>query len=488
MNIRLLFSSFRRRLLLEAAVRSLVLALTFGAFSVCLVSLGFHIALTRPPVPLLAAVFLIVFVLSAAAVFFLRLYPNDKRVAQRIDGIGLQERIGTMLEYREIGTEIAGIQRADALRHIGQVLPEEMPLQFRKKEILLCLVSLALAALLLLLPYDLRAFRMTVNADAEEQAQIVRDLIEELREGVKQAELEKEQKEALEEIINDLEEQLRMQENRSALDQAAQMQKAMDELRETLEESVTKDEIGEALQQYEMTGDLGEAIREGDTEGVSSALEELENRLNEDPSLVPELEDTIRRALEESGVDSGDALYQALEEFADALESAAEEELSGDELASALDEAFAEAEAAVREALEQQAAIEEEIARMEEALQNAKDEMLGNEPGESAESEGEGEPGEGEGEMPQQGMPQWGMPSGEMPSGDMQGGGSVPSDGTGEEITDSRTEEVYDPVSGSVAYGEVFAAYYAEYLDALEKGDVPADLQAIMDAYFAALE
>ena len=49
------------------------------------------------------------------------------------------------------------------------------------------------------------------------------------------------------------------------------------------------------------------------------------------------------------------------------------------------------------------------------------------------------------------------------------------------------TEGIYDPVSGSVSYGEVFAAYYAEYLAALEAGEVPEDLQEIIDQYFSSL-
>ena len=49
------------------------------------------------------------------------------------------------------------------------------------------------------------------------------------------------------------------------------------------------------------------------------------------------------------------------------------------------------------------------------------------------------------------------------------------------------TEGIYDPISGSVQYGDVFATYYAEYLAALEAGEVPEELQQIIDQYFSAL-
>ena len=84
-------------------------------------------------------------------------------------------------------------------------------------------------------------------------------------------------------------------------------------------------------------------------------------------------------------------------------------------------------------------------------------------------------------------MPEGERPEGEMPEGEMPEGmeGEMPGDGEGEGST--MTEGIYDPVSGSVTYGEVFAAYYAQYLEALETGEVPEDLQEIMDQYFSAL-
>ena len=53
---------------------------------------------------------------------------------------------------------------------------------------------------------------------------------------------------------------------------------------------------------------------------------------------------------------------------------------------------------------------------------------------------------------------------------------------------DTMTEEFFDPYSGDVSYGEVFAAYYAKYLAAKEAGTVDEALQQIADRYFTALE
>ena len=65
------------------------------------------------------------------------------------------------------------------------------------------------------------------------------------------------------------------------------------------------------------------------------------------------------------------------------------------------------------------------------------------------------------------------------------GEGDIPGEGSD---TPGMIESIYDPVSGNVSYGEVFAVYYAEYLKALEAGDVPPELQKIIDQYFSTLD
>ena len=49
------------------------------------------------------------------------------------------------------------------------------------------------------------------------------------------------------------------------------------------------------------------------------------------------------------------------------------------------------------------------------------------------------------------------------------------------------TEGIYDPISGNTSYGKVFAAYYAEYLNAVKNGQVSDELKEIIDRYFSSL-
>ena len=125
---------------------------------------------------------------------------------------------------------------------------------------------------------------------AAEQEQNIKDLIERLREEVKETDLDDDLKESLNDIIDKLDEDLK--DSDSELEQAAKIEQAKQKMQELLDKAITKDEIGEALQKYELTRALGEAISKGNSEKVSAALEELEGSLNEDKTLVKNLSDS----------------------------------------------------------------------------------------------------------------------------------------------------------------------------------------------------
>ena len=481
MNLNQLFRSFKQKVLLENFLKASLFALMLGAFSVFVTSLVYHILIRETPLMLVCAIGGGVFAIAFILLFFIR-YPTKKKVAVRMDEIGLQERVSTMLEYKNESTEIAQLQRNDALYHIGMVTSKQIKLRFLKREFISCIVCVCLAVTMMFLPFDVFAFGVSADAGSAEQQQIIKDLIDELRQEVKDSKLDDSLKDSLNEIIDELERDL--QDAESELEQAAEIEQAKEKMEELLEKALTKKQIGEALQKYELTRALGEAISRGDTEKVSTALAELEEKLANDTTLVSELSETLLNALEDSGVDSTDSLYTALSDFSSGLSGI---DTTADSFKEDLATAFDSAEAAIIAALEKQAAIEEEKENLDDTMSDAKDKVLGNEKEKSEEGQGEeGENPEGEkpeGEMPEGEQPQGEAPNGEIPEG--QGGGQGEGDDSGEGNT--MTESIYDPVSGSVSYGEVYAAYYAEYLAALEAGEVPEDLQEIMDKYFSSL-
>ncbi len=478
MGISKLFGPFKRKLFLEGFLKSLLSALISGAFEIFAISLFYHIRIKETPWLTACIIGTVLFVITFFVCFFFVYYPKRKKVARRIDDLGLQERASTLLEYRKETSEVFQMQRRDAVEKITSTDAKQLKLCIHKAEIICCAVCLYLAVCMAVLPYDVFAFGNEDIISAAEQEQNIKDLIERLREEVRETDLDDDLKESLNDIIDKLEEDLK--DSDSELEQAAKIEQTKQKMQELLDKAITKDEIGEALQKYELTRALGEAISKGNSEKVSATLEELEGSLNENKTLVKNLSDTLIKALEDSGVEESDTLYTALLDFSSELSSI---DTADNDFKSKLSTAFDNAETNILAALEKQATIESEKEKLEESMDEAKDEALGNEKKDKNEDE-EGEKPEN-GEKPDEEQsgekPEGEMPEGEMPEGSGEGMGE--GEGTGS----SMTEGIYDPVSGSVAYGEVFAAYYAEYLEALESGNVSEELQEIIDKYYSKL-
>ncbi|MBR4863113.1 MAG: hypothetical protein IKU07_00945 [Oscillospiraceae bacterium] len=491
MDLNKLFSRFRKKLMGESLLKALLAATAFAAAAVFITSLIYHISIEETPLLLTALVGGSVFLVSFT-VFFLLRYPTKKRIAARLDALGLKERATTMLAYQHVDTEIARLQRQDAISHIEKTSPKDMKLQLRPRESILSIACLCLAVVMLLLPFNIFAAPAPEQTEDEARQQIVRELIRQLRDEVQEAELDEQLKEQLEQIINELEQD--SQEAESDLQEAGEIQQSIEQLQEFLEESLTKNDIGEALQKYPLTRQLGEAISDGDGEKVTVAMNTLETQVLENTALLTELSSTVLSALTDSGVAEDDSLYSALAQFANTLTLMG---TAQEDFATHLHKLFEDTTAAILAALEQQANLEQQLSELLESLEEAKDQLLGNQEetqpegteGENQESQnGEGNEGENqEGERPEGEMPEGQRPEGEMPQGQMPEGMGGENPGEGEGSLNTMTEGIYDPVSGSVTYGEVFAAYYAEYLEALENGTVSEELQEIMDQYFSAL-
>ena len=83
--------------------------------------------------------------LVAAAVFYLlKFKPDTKDNARRIDETGLEERVVTMLDYKDSDTLMARVQREDAMRALKTVDEKAIKFKFAKK----MFITLAICAFL----------------------------------------------------------------------------------------------------------------------------------------------------------------------------------------------------------------------------------------------------------------------------------------------------------------------------------------------------
>ncbi len=486
---------FKRKLLAEGLLKSFIGGVICGAGVLFLFLIVMHLLSNEPRVWMMLAAFGAPFVFAGMLLFVIRYYPTRKRVAGRIDASGLEERVGTMLELKNEATLIARLQREDAMEHLRIATTKQMKMQFRKAPIIACAILLSLCIGMMFVPYTIMGVIAAEATERAEEEKMIKEMIEALRQTVDEAKVSDTLKNEMYDIIDELEKSISKDD--TTLEKVAKISQAEKKIQELLAKAVTKYAIGSALQQFESTKELGKAISAGDTDAVSAALLTMKESFEalsgqEQADLLATVSDDISQALALSQVESGDALYDALATFSEQLADLGKK-ATGTDVTDGIETAVSEAEAAIIAALGEQADIEATAESFSELMEETKDELLGNESESEETEEGEqteGEQSEGEeGEKPegeegqQDGEKPEGEENGEQPEGE---GGEFSGEGEGSGLG-NMTEEIYDSTTGNVEYGEVFAAYYAEYLKSLEEGEIPEDMQTIIEEYYNSL-
>ncbi len=79
--------------------------------------------------------------ISAVVLYFARFRPTAAQVARRVDRLGLEERLVTMLELQEDDSYIARLQREDAKKHLGLVANRRVRLRLSRVVIVFAIVA-----------------------------------------------------------------------------------------------------------------------------------------------------------------------------------------------------------------------------------------------------------------------------------------------------------------------------------------------------------
>ncbi len=472
MNISAQLRPYKKKLLWEAFIKSFLSSLTLGSAAVAFAGLLLRLQNAGPLLSYSLASGGFAFLLSFPLFLFLRDYPTGKKTASRLDSLGLQDRVSTMLEYQNDSSPIAEIQRHDTLERLKKVSPKDLPIRIRKRNWIPCLICLALAAAVLLFGHVTPDTGKTEDTARLQRESVMADMIEELRREVEEAPIPQPLKEALLAVIDQLEQDLEKIDGQ--LQETATIDAAKRKLEQILEDALTRKPIGTALQQYADTFDLGEALFEGESQPVQLALKaSIEEQLTE-PDSVDTYINSLSSALSACGVDPSDSLYGAIETFADDLALAEK---------NTLNDVYEKARTSIEEALTQQAAIEALKETIAENMSSAKDTLLGYHRIDLADPD-----------LLEQG--------GDNPlvdittdviwkDGQSGGNGAQHNAGTGvgQEDADSPSMRVlvYDPETGLVTYGKVLSSYYARYLADVTAGKIPKELQQIIDSYYIAL-
>ncbi len=472
MNVNKLLRPFKNRLLFEAYIKSFLSALTLGAATSALAGLMLRLKEVSSLLPYSLAFGGFICLLSFPLFLSLRDYPTRKKIASRLDGLGLQDRVSTMLEYQKDDSPIAEIQRKDTLERLKAVAPKTLPIRIGKRYWIPCLVSLVLATAVLLLGHVAPDMGQAEDTARLQRESVMADMLQELRQQVKEAGIADSLKESLLTVIDQLEQDLEKVDGQ--LQETATIDAAKRRIEQILEDALTRKPIGTALQQYADTFDLGKALYPGEIAPVLSALQVTCEEQTDDPASIEKYVSSLNGALSACGVDPADSLYGAIDSLSRDLAEAQVDTLSS---------LYAKAGAAIEKALMQQAEIEALKEALADRMSSAKDTLLGYHRIDLADPD-----------LIDQGQD---SPLVDITSdiiwkdGQTGGGDAQHNAGTGVGYEDgdspSMRELVYDPEAGLVTYGKVLSSYYARYLADVTAGKIPKELQQIIDSYYIAL-
>src|SRR6266700_1426742 len=160
--------------------------------------------------------------------------PSISRTARVVDRrLALHNRVGTAWELRDETSNLARLQRRDALQQLRKHSPsKDMPLRLGRPTLVIFGLIVVALALLLLLPNPMNAILRQQAAFQNQIAQQVKSIEGIRKQLAQQPGISKAQQQTMDQILRDLETQLKQANNETEAQQAlAQAQAKLDQLR-----------------------------------------------------------------------------------------------------------------------------------------------------------------------------------------------------------------------------------------------------------------
>lgn len=476
-------------------------------------------------------VFVILFSLVVAWI----IRPSAYDMVKKADKYGLQERLTTAYELRDISNEFANIQRQDALNSLMAFNPRNIPIKIPKKSSLVASIIACLLIIGFFIPNPqhrvLEQRAGTKRVLDEQLTRLEKDSHRGLSEEVG---LTPEEKEEVEKLLGELSKKLKgTQEYREALKEISKTEEKLTEMIKDIRQQKLA-ALGKELSKEEDLKPLGEKVRDMDSEGIKEEMEKLQE--------LAQKEEFNRELLK--------SIQEALEQMADEMgEGSAKDELM--EIAKGLEACMGDSSIDPTDTLR---ALEAQLANMSENPLKSSDEVMytlqdmknkiaqaGNQkidssqlaqanPGETQNSEGnksqndQGDPNQsqsgqgnngsdtssGEGGA---GNPGQGKGTGGRGQGGGQGAGIGSSHPEYEEILDPKrlgdggeTSQVKGSIGeqgltqqieagqglgrfdGFIPYNEVFGQYKSQAMQNIERINIPPNMREWVKGYFSSLE
>lgn len=333
---------YQKKIKNESIIKSIIFSLVIGFSVILLLSLIFFIAHTKQ-----VLVTIILGVISAIAagilIYIYKYKPTINSVAKRVDSLGLEERVITMVDFKDEEGFIYQKQREDANTKLETIDEKAIKLKLSKPLIVVLGVVMVLGLCSFALPKlpDSSSNNSTViipppSSDTStsipeeeppvlDEDAIIAELLQKLRDLINNSAVGQDFKDELLAIVDQLEIDIKsldtLEEKIAAID------KAREDIKQKIEEELLRLSIGRCLKQNEITSELGNVIllASGDESKIpqvgvalNNILENLKNSENYEDDLNKLIE-ALTYAIDTATKEKNTALVEALTNFRDSL-------------------------------------------------------------------------------------------------------------------------------------------------------------------------
>lgn len=485
--------SYNAKLKREAMIKSLILALAVGFLLSAIVSIVSFA--TARNILWISLVCWAVATVGLSALFYFKLYrPNVKMTAERVDEVGLEERVITMVQFKDQDNPMLKRQREDAKTALGNVSAKQVKMRFPK--VLLIVLAVLAAVAIFMMSYStvlaVNAENMQeeppVEEELSEEDQIIRELLEALREEIDSAKISDELRSQLHKLVDDLEDSLKPEDSLEV--KVAKIMDTADKIHKLIEDYLNRSTIAEELMKHDTTYDLGKAIDSKDVDKMRNAFEKMYDSIEPlveqgEFDILYQTAMDIDQSLKDA-INTPPDLQKALEDLRDAflrvfesLEESATEPKSPEEMEKEIHDALDQIQDAMDQAMdaledffEDQQQYEDLDDVIQDTIKDAMD-QLGQEfeyPDNSKEEEDDKKKEEDEEE-------------GKKEEGNEEENNSQSSGSGGDEKRDT-------VINGDTSYKDVFEddGYSDDINDKLESGDLSDEDRQIIQDYLDTLK
>ena len=331
---------YYKRLQKEAIIKSLIFGLII-CFSVILILSIVFFAFQTKQILISIIIGFVSLIISSVLIYNYKYKPDLKQIAKRVDEMGLEERVITMVEFKDENGFIYKKQRENTEYELGKINDKDFKLKFSKPSFFVLGVVIVLGLSSFALPKLENSnssfgslppitseppVTSEIIPDQElDEDKIIAELLEKLRELIANSAVGKDFKEELYAIVDQLEEDIKKL--NTLTEKIEAISKAREEIKKKIEEELLRLSIGRCLKKFEITAELGNVIimassDESKIPQVGEALNRIKERLKNSNDYEQELNKLIAAldfAIETATKEKNTLLVEAIINFRNSL-------------------------------------------------------------------------------------------------------------------------------------------------------------------------